>query len=70
MYFSCCASSPLFLLFFFFGWGASLGEDKRGSMRSVLDHVQSYEITYPKWLHPHRHTRSTSKEVSDSGCLT
>ncbi|XP_039669787.1 disintegrin and metalloproteinase domain-containing protein 19 isoform X3 [Perca fluviatilis] len=38
------------------------GEHKQGSLRSILDHVQNYEITYPTWLHAHRHTRSADKE--------
>ncbi|XP_040904700.1 disintegrin and metalloproteinase domain-containing protein 19 [Toxotes jaculatrix] len=36
--------------------------NKQGSLRSILEHVQSYEITYPTWLHPHRHRRSVHKE--------
>ncbi|XP_049898058.1 disintegrin and metalloproteinase domain-containing protein 19 [Epinephelus moara] len=42
--------------------GVYNGENKQGSQRSILDHVQSYEITYPTWLHPHRHRRSATKE--------
>ncbi|XP_038555908.1 disintegrin and metalloproteinase domain-containing protein 19-like [Micropterus salmoides] len=38
------------------------GENKQGSLRSILEHVQSYEITYPIWLHPHRHRRSANTE--------
>ncbi|XP_031713666.1 disintegrin and metalloproteinase domain-containing protein 19 [Anarrhichthys ocellatus] len=38
------------------------GENKQGSLRSILDHVQSYEITYPTWLHRYRHRRSAGKE--------
>ncbi|XP_037636668.1 disintegrin and metalloproteinase domain-containing protein 19 [Sebastes umbrosus] len=38
------------------------GENKQGSLRSILDHVQSYEITYPTWLHPHRQRRSANEE--------
>nr|XP_040029740.1 disintegrin and metalloproteinase domain-containing protein 19 [Gasterosteus aculeatus aculeatus] len=38
------------------------GGNKQGSPRSILDHVHSYEITYPTWLHPHRHRRSDSNE--------
>ncbi|XP_068444755.1 disintegrin and metalloproteinase domain-containing protein 19 isoform X2 [Clinocottus analis] len=42
--------------------GGVYDEDKQGSLRSILDHVQSYEITYPKWLHPHRHRRSANNK--------
>ncbi|KAM3613143.1 uncharacterized protein V6R79_021352 [Siganus canaliculatus] len=38
------------------------GGKKQGSPRSILEQVQSYEITYPTWLHPHRHRRSSNKE--------
>nr|XP_046262723.1 disintegrin and metalloproteinase domain-containing protein 19 [Scatophagus argus] len=38
------------------------GENKHASLRSILGHVQSYEITYPTWLHPHRHRRSANQE--------
>lgn len=38
--------------------------DEQGSVRSILDQVQSYEMTYPTWLHPHRHRRSAHEEVS------
>ncbi|KAM3867059.1 disintegrin and metalloproteinase domain-containing protein 19 [Diretmus argenteus] len=31
-------------------------------LRSSLEHIESYEITYPIWLHPDRHRRSTNKE--------
>lgn len=30
--------------------------------RSILDQVQGYEVTYPIWLHPQRHRRSTGEE--------
>uniref|UniRef100_H3DI56 ADAM metallopeptidase domain 19 n=1 Tax=Tetraodon nigroviridis TaxID=99883 RepID=H3DI56_TETNG len=33
-----------------------------GSGRSVLEHVRRYDITYPRWLQPPRHRRSTSQE--------
>ncbi|XP_053735855.1 disintegrin and metalloproteinase domain-containing protein 19 isoform X1 [Synchiropus splendidus] len=33
-----------------------------GVQRSLQDHVQSYEVTYPVWLHPHRHGRSANRE--------
>ncbi|XP_028271482.1 disintegrin and metalloproteinase domain-containing protein 19 isoform X2 [Parambassis ranga] len=36
------------------------GENKRGSLSSILEHTQSYEVTYPMWLHPHRDRRSAS----------
>ncbi|XP_032383620.1 disintegrin and metalloproteinase domain-containing protein 19 isoform X2 [Etheostoma spectabile] len=38
------------------------GEIKQGPLRSILDHVQNYEITYPTWLHPRRHMRSVDNE--------
>uniref|UniRef100_A0A1A8E4A2 A disintegrin and metalloproteinase domain 19b n=1 Tax=Nothobranchius kadleci TaxID=1051664 RepID=A0A1A8E4A2_NOTKA len=38
--------------------GVYNGENKQ----NVLDHVQSYEITSPVWLHPLQHQRSASKE--------
>ncbi|XP_011609122.2 disintegrin and metalloproteinase domain-containing protein 19 [Takifugu rubripes] len=38
------------------------GEPTQGSVRSVLEHVHSYEITYPRWLQPHRHRRSANQE--------
>lgn len=38
-------------------------------MRSILEEVQSYEITSPTWLHPLRHRRSANKEVSQAGCF-
>ncbi|XP_076595916.1 disintegrin and metalloproteinase domain-containing protein 19 [Chaetodon auriga] len=44
------------------GGGVYNGENKQGSLRSILEHVQSYEITSPTWLHPHRHRRSANKE--------
>lgn len=56
----------LFLILTFFVCGFPLGEDKQGSVRSILEHVQSYEITYPTWLPPHRHRRSANIEVSHS----
>ncbi|KAM9357468.1 disintegrin and metalloproteinase domain-containing protein 19 [Symphorus nematophorus] len=37
-------------------------ENKQGSLRSILEQVQSYEVTYPTWLHPARHRRSANKE--------
>lgn len=48
----------------------SSGLNKQGSLKSILEHVQSYEITYPLWLHPHRHRRSANKEVSQSVSLS
>ncbi|XP_067373689.1 disintegrin and metalloproteinase domain-containing protein 19 isoform X1 [Channa argus] len=38
--------------------------NEQGSRRteSILEHIQRYEITYPIWLHPHRHRRSANKE--------
>ncbi|XP_042349013.1 disintegrin and metalloproteinase domain-containing protein 19 [Plectropomus leopardus] len=42
--------------------GVYNGENKQASLRSILDHVQSYEITYPTWLHPDRHRRSANNE--------
>ncbi|XP_070692876.1 disintegrin and metalloproteinase domain-containing protein 19 [Pempheris klunzingeri] len=42
--------------------GVYNGENKQGSLRSILEHVQSYEITHPTWLHPHRLRRSPNKE--------
>lgn len=56
----------VFLFSFLFFGGCSLGENQPGSVRSILKHVQSYEITYPTWLHPHRHRRFVNKEVSQS----
>lgn len=50
--------------------GCSSGERPQGSVRSVLEHVQSYEITHPRWLQPHRHRRSANQEVSQSVPLT
>ena len=43
-----------------------LGVNQQASLRSVLEHVHSYEITRPTWLHPHRRRRSASEEVSPS----
>ncbi|XP_010771089.1 disintegrin and metalloproteinase domain-containing protein 19 [Notothenia coriiceps] len=42
--------------------GAVYNGDEQGSVRSILDQVQSYEMTYPTWLHPHRHRRSAHEE--------
>ncbi|XP_008277789.1 disintegrin and metalloproteinase domain-containing protein 19 isoform X2 [Stegastes partitus] len=42
--------------------GVYNGEKTQASPRSILQHVQSYEITYPIWLHPLRHKRSANKE--------
>ncbi|XP_074530851.1 disintegrin and metalloproteinase domain-containing protein 19 [Halichoeres trimaculatus] len=39
------------------------GGNKQGSVRSILEEVQSYEITSPTWLRPHRHRRSANKEL-------
>ncbi|XP_059202750.1 disintegrin and metalloproteinase domain-containing protein 19 [Centropristis striata] len=57
------------LVFLLCGQAAAVSEgavdnadDKQSSLRSILDHVQSYEITYPTWLHPHRHRRSANQE--------
>ncbi|XP_056295914.1 disintegrin and metalloproteinase domain-containing protein 19 [Pseudoliparis swirei] len=38
------------------------GEHEPGSPRSILDQVQSYEITYPTWLQPRRRSRSANQE--------
>ncbi|XP_034036928.1 disintegrin and metalloproteinase domain-containing protein 19 [Thalassophryne amazonica] len=38
------------------------GETKQSSPKSILEHVQSYEVTYPIWQHPYRHKRSDTKE--------
>ncbi|XP_010735817.3 disintegrin and metalloproteinase domain-containing protein 19 [Larimichthys crocea] len=38
------------------------GENSQASLRSILEHVQSYEITYPTWLHPRRHRRTADIE--------
>uniref|UniRef100_A0A669EAL7 ADAM metallopeptidase domain 19b n=1 Tax=Oreochromis niloticus TaxID=8128 RepID=A0A669EAL7_ORENI len=38
------------------------GETKQASLESILENVESYEITYPIWLHPLRHKRSDNKE--------
>ncbi|MED6263050.1 hypothetical protein CHARACLAT_000359 [Characodon lateralis] len=38
------------------------GENNRNRLKSVLEHIQSYEITSPLWLHPLRHIRSAIKE--------
>lgn len=40
------------------------GNNKQGSPKSILEHIQSYEIIDPIWLHPLRHKRSAKKEVS------
>lgn len=54
----------------FLGGGVgSLGKDIRGSVRSVLEHVQSYEVTYPRWLQSHRH-RSANQAVSQPVSLS
>ncbi|XP_034070841.1 disintegrin and metalloproteinase domain-containing protein 19 [Gymnodraco acuticeps] len=42
--------------------GAVYKGDEQGSVRSILDQVQSYEMIYPTWLHPHRHRRSAHEE--------
>lgn len=47
------------------GGGGPLGE-KQSSARSILEEVQSYEITYPTWLPPQRYRRSANNEVSQS----
>lgn len=60
----------LTLSFFGGGGGALSAEDIRGPVRSVLEHVQSYEITYPRWLQPLRRRRSANQEVSQSVPLT
>ncbi|XP_047440954.1 disintegrin and metalloproteinase domain-containing protein 19 [Mugil cephalus] len=41
---------------------AALYEGGVYSAKSILEHVQSYEITYPVWQHPLRHKRSANKE--------
>nr|XP_004541161.1 disintegrin and metalloproteinase domain-containing protein 19 [Maylandia zebra] len=38
------------------------GDTKQASLESILENVESYEITYPIWLHPLRHKRSDNKE--------
>lgn len=48
-----CADSAVF------GRAVDNGEDKQNS---ILAQVQSYEITYPIWQHPHRHSRAASEE--------
>nr|XP_054589965.1 disintegrin and metalloproteinase domain-containing protein 19-like [Nothobranchius furzeri] len=42
--------------------GCEAGVYNRENKQNVLDHVQSYEITSPVWLHPLQHQRSASKE--------
>uniref|UniRef100_A0A7N6BQD1 ADAM metallopeptidase domain 19b n=1 Tax=Anabas testudineus TaxID=64144 RepID=A0A7N6BQD1_ANATE len=42
--------------------GVYHGLNEQGSLKSILEHVQSYEVTYPIWLYPHRHRRSANKE--------
>ncbi|XP_036932863.1 disintegrin and metalloproteinase domain-containing protein 19 [Acanthopagrus latus] len=42
--------------------GVYSGVNQQASLRSVLEHVHSYEITRPTWLHPHRRRRSASEE--------
>ncbi|XP_041652862.1 disintegrin and metalloproteinase domain-containing protein 19 isoform X1 [Cheilinus undulatus] len=37
-------------------------ENRQGSPWSILEQVQSYEITSPTWLHPLRHRRAANKE--------
>ncbi|XP_032410099.1 disintegrin and metalloproteinase domain-containing protein 19 isoform X1 [Xiphophorus hellerii] len=37
-------------------------ENNRNRLKGVLEHIQSYEVTSPVWLHPRRHTRSANKE--------
>ncbi|KAM9850110.1 disintegrin and metalloproteinase domain-containing protein 19 [Aulostomus maculatus] len=36
--------------------------DGENAQSSILEQVQTYEITYPIWVHPHRHSRSTYAE--------
>nr|XP_019941892.1 PREDICTED: disintegrin and metalloproteinase domain-containing protein 19 [Paralichthys olivaceus] len=36
------------------------GLNEQDSQKRILQHVQSYEITYPKWLHPHTHSSSAN----------
>ncbi|XP_038131108.1 disintegrin and metalloproteinase domain-containing protein 19 isoform X2 [Cyprinodon tularosa] len=43
------------------GDAVSDGEKKQNRAKS-LEHIQSYEITSPVWLHPVRHIRSANKE--------
>ncbi|XP_068181996.1 disintegrin and metalloproteinase domain-containing protein 19 isoform X1 [Antennarius striatus] len=38
------------------------GENQHGELKGILEHVKHYEITYPTWLHPHRHRRSANIE--------
>ncbi|KAM6923588.1 disintegrin and metalloproteinase domain-containing protein 19 [Xenentodon cancila] len=38
------------------------GETRLDSLKSILEYIHSYEITYPIWLHPLRHQRSANKE--------
>ncbi|KAM4621886.1 disintegrin and metalloproteinase domain-containing protein 19 [Polymixia lowei] len=37
-------------------------QGKQSFLKSSLEHIESYEITYPRWLHPNRHRRSSSEE--------
>ncbi|XP_026186064.1 disintegrin and metalloproteinase domain-containing protein 19 isoform X2 [Mastacembelus armatus] len=42
--------------------GVYNGINKHGSLKSILENTQSYEITNPIWLQPHLHRRSANKE--------
>ncbi|XP_035017449.1 disintegrin and metalloproteinase domain-containing protein 19 [Hippoglossus stenolepis] len=38
------------------------GLNEQDSQERILQHVESYEITYPKWLHPHSHSSSANNQ--------
>ncbi|XP_053285079.1 disintegrin and metalloproteinase domain-containing protein 19 isoform X2 [Pleuronectes platessa] len=38
------------------------GLNEQDSQERLLQHVQSYEITSPKWLHPHSHSSSANNQ--------
>ncbi|XP_076023977.1 disintegrin and metalloproteinase domain-containing protein 19 isoform X2 [Genypterus blacodes] len=42
--------------------GVYNGAEKPSFPGSILDHVESYEVTSPVWLHTHRHRRSDGEE--------
>ncbi|XP_053179516.1 disintegrin and metalloproteinase domain-containing protein 19 [Scomber japonicus] len=44
------------------GYEGAVYNGAENKQKSILEQVQTYEITYPIWLHPHRHTRSANKE--------
>ncbi|XP_035506080.2 disintegrin and metalloproteinase domain-containing protein 19 isoform X2 [Scophthalmus maximus] len=41
--------------------GDGEGFSQQDSLKRILQHVQSYEITYPIWLHPHRNGSSGNR---------